>query len=143
MSTRSTAHFIDYSDTKPTAIIYRHSDGYPDGAGVDLRKFLAECATLPDPRFTDPAYLAAKYVVWLANEFNWTYDFSAKGMVKQRPTSRLEFLSVGIMDQDPGDIEYRYIVNCSKMVDGLPELKCFNTYSGAEEEIPDIPVATD
>ena len=68
MSTRSTTHFTDSTGT--VAIIYRHSDGYPEGAGRDLISFLKECKALPDPRLYDAPYLAAKYVVFLANMFN-------------------------------------------------------------------------
>jgi len=49
MSTRSTTHFIDSEfSTKPIAIVYRHSDGYPEGAGMDIARFLKLCKKLPD-----------------------------------------------------------------------------------------------
>ena len=137
-----------YGDSKtPAAIIYRHGDGYPEGAGVDLKRFFKECATLPDTRFNDPPYLAAKYVVWLANEFNWTYDFKGEKMERIRPASRLEFLSVGICMEDPGDIEYRYTVSCGKMIEGEPELKCYPVDREGKNQravkIPDIPEKKD
>ena len=37
MSTRSTTHF--QWEGRDFAIVYRHPDGYPDGAGVDILKF--------------------------------------------------------------------------------------------------------
>lgn len=126
MSTRSTTHFR-YGD-KTVAIIYRHSDGMPSGAGVDLRKFLNRCKALPDPRLDDPSYLAAKYVVFLAEMFAVDYGFDEdRTEYKATPKAeRLDFLSVGVMSQDPGDIEYRYVVNCNKINNrGLPDLKCY------------------
>lgn len=122
MSTRSTTHFTHASTTKPVAIIYRHPDGYPEGAGVDLLAFLDRCATLKDPRFSDPSYLAAKYVVFLAEMFAVDYDWKNGG--KTTPTKdRLDFISVGVMDRDPGDIEYRYVVECSNA--GRPKVTCY------------------
>ena len=46
MSTRSTTHFT-YGNGHgygPTAIIYRHGDGFPEAAGVDILRFLDECS---------------------------------------------------------------------------------------------------
>lgn len=104
MSTRCTLHFHGYGTMEDRAIVYRHCDGYPDGPhGVpaDLERFFAEVESQTnDTRFGDPCYLAAKYVVWQAGE-------NARG------SKPLDFLSVGIMMQDPFDIEYRYHINCS------------------------------
>lgn len=110
MSTRATIHFCNPESQKPTAIIYRHGDGYPDGLGKDLKAFIAEVrANVPDNRFNDPAYLAAKWVVW-----------DAANMVKYAHGTPhpLNFLSVGITDRDPDDIEWRYKVVC----DGKPTI---------------------
>jgi hypothetical protein len=142
MSTRSTTHFT-YGDTRqPTAIIYRHADGYPEGAGTDLLRFLDECSKLSDSRFGDPAYLAAKYVVFLADMFNVRYEWTKGKMSETKPESKLEFLSVGVLDRDPGDIEYRYTVNCGKLdEDGKPEVTCFSIYEKREVPIPKPAVA--
>src|ERR1035437_2348855 len=116
MSTRSTTHFI-YTEKETGkrflgAIIYRHSDGYPKGAGVDLFKFLGRCRKLDDSRFTDPSYLASRYVVFLGEMF--AADSNSVGTGKGRKyvytprTERLNFISVGVMMSDPFDIEYRY-----------------------------------
>ncbi|MGD0499073.1 MAG: hypothetical protein ABSC23_11615 [Bryobacteraceae bacterium] len=124
MSTRSTTHFIYGNPKRPEAIVYRHSDGYPAGAGVDLREFLDRCAKLKDPRLADPSYLAAKYVVFLAEMFNHgDYDPTEGGY--KPPVSRLEFISVGVMSGDPGDIEYRYVLDCQNLVGGRPRLTCY------------------
>jgi hypothetical protein len=140
MSTRSTTHFTYEANSKPTAIIYRHSDGYPEGAGVDLRRFIKQCSELNDSRLSDPSYLAAKYVVFLADMFNWSYDFKNGGMEKKRPASRLEFISVGVVNEDPGDIEYRYVINCGKIVNGLPELKCYSVGWDKPKKLKEVPI---
>lgn len=119
MSTRCTTHFRDSGSD--VAIVYRHGDGYPDGHGADLLRFLKECAELRDSRFNDPSYLAAKLVVWLANEFR------AGG------TTLLDFLSVGIVMSDPEDIEYMYTVDCGE--GEWPVVKCFEV-GGEEVPIP-------
>lgn len=111
MSTRSTTHFVDKLGDPPKAIIYRHADGYPTGAGADIYAFLKEVAeNVQDTRFDDASYLAAKYVVFLAREFSVDYDFSVSPMVTKPKASPLDFLSVGVMQDDPGDIEYRYTI---------------------------------
>jgi hypothetical protein len=172
MSTRSTTHFIDstYIDpvtNKPylSAIVYRHSDGYPKGAGVDLYKFLRRCKKLKDNRLDDDAFLAARYVVFLGEMFAVDYKFKdAAGKLhehshnpkdpneKREFTSvpkkeRLDFISCGIMMKDPCDIEYRYVVDTGKMVNGLPMVFCFkvsidddgNDISCEEVHIPGAP----
>ena len=111
MSTRCTLHF-GYGD-KPAAIIYRHSDGYPDGVLPDLERFFADVeAQTKDTRFDDPTYLAAKFVVWQAND----YVVAARKYPwrKGETVHMLDFLSVGVMLRDPGDIEYRYLINCGQ-----------------------------
>ena len=142
MSTRCTTHFVYGHSNPPVAIIYRHTDGYPEGAGVDLRKFLAECAKLKDSRLNDPSYLAGKYVVFLADMFNWKYNFSNSEITKSRPKSRLEFVSVGVVAEDPCDIEFRYTVNCENFEDGLPHISCVSAYSHKQVDIPQIPQET-
>jgi len=97
MSTRATVHFQGYGVTQ--AIVYRHSDGYPEGLGEDLNIFFTEVEKLKDKRFNDPTYLAAKFVVWQAGQYT-------------KPDSPLDFLSIGVMTEDPGDIEYRYLLAC-------------------------------
>jgi len=117
MSTRSTTHF-HWTKTKDdpaeygelAAIVYRHADGYPSGAGVDLQKFIARTGNLPDSRHDDAAYLAARYVVFLAEMFaiDWRAD-------PPRPKrDRLDFISCGIVREDPGDIDYRYHIQCGQ-----------------------------
>ena len=109
MSTRCTIHFKHAPSVPTIAIIYRHSDGYTDGEhGVlaGLGRFFADVQhQTKDTRFDDPTYLAAKFVVWQAG----------KHTKKDNP---LDFLGVGVVTTDPGDIEYRYIVTCAN--DAVP-----------------------
>jgi hypothetical protein len=98
MSTRATVHFRYMGKTE--AIVYRHNDGYPEGLGKDLQYFLEYInIRLKDNRFTDPTYLASKWVVWDSKKYAKDND--------------LDFLSVGVVMQDPGDINYRYYVDCN------------------------------
>ena len=124
MSTRSTTHFKYGSDTK--AIVYRHYDGSPESAGVELLEFFHELKnTIDDNRLDDASYLAAKMVVWLANTYNTHY--SNKTGKTEKAASIYDFLGVGVVMEDPDDIEYRYEVDCDKIgKNGLPEVKCFS-----------------
>ena len=114
MSTRATVHFEEGSHT--SAIIYRHCDGYPDGLGNDLEAFLTELGeNVKDTRFGDPSYLAAKWVVWDAMQM---HKYAAE---LYHDDHALNFLSVGIVSEDPPDIEWRYIVRCNG---GRPRIEC-------------------
>ena len=108
MSTRCVVNF-GYND-EVEAKIYRHSDGYPEGVLPDLKTFFSDVKKqTQDTRFDDPTYLAAKFVVWQANKYAYHYKDG-----KRRRSKRLDFLSVGVVMQNPLDIEYEYFVNCSK-----------------------------
>lgn len=140
MSTRCTTHFRHGKHTE--AIIYRHSDGYPDGAGVDIRRFFKRLKDhVPDNRFHDPAYLAAKYVVFLVETMRADMEEFYK-RIEETPKAKdtLDFLSVGVCKTDPGDIEYQYVVDCSKVTEDGPSLKCYDVCEGRKlVEIPAIP----
>jgi hypothetical protein len=99
MTTRATIHFQRDSETQ--AIVYIHSDGYPEGLGQDLETFLTEVEVqVVDTRFSDPAYLAARFIVWQASRY------------VRAGRSPLDFTGVGVVLEDPTDIEYRYLVGC-------------------------------
>lgn len=139
MSTRATIHFEEVQThefvddarkelaepvTHTSAIVYRHSDGYPEGLGDDLSKFIQAVRQLRDTRLSDPSYLAAKWVVFDAVAYQEMMD----SIYKDKPDTYtklygdrnpLAFLSVGIVQQDPGDIEYRYHVNCDGKVESI------------------------
>lgn len=138
MSTRSTTHFVAGGETH--AIVYRHPDGYPDGHGKDLQTFFADVENqTKDTRFSDPTYLAAKLVVWLAREFASHVDHGAEGLafVNHADERPMDFISVGVCMVDPFDIEYRYEVHCDDFDDdGRPRVVCTDVYSGNVVEIP-------
>lgn len=158
MSTRCTTHFLDEEGV--VAIVYRHWDGYPKVAGTDLCKFITRCKKLSNSRLGDASYLAARYVVFLGEVFasDGMFEDPAGKLHKhaynfKNPTekrkyviiprkNRLNFTGVGIVLTDPGDIEYRYTVDCSKIVNGRPEVKCFKVNIGDDgrdktrEEVP-------
>ena len=118
MSTRCTINFCQ--SRKTIAKIYRHSDGYPDGpCGVlaDLDTFFAAVeAQTTDTRFGDPSYLAAKFVVWQAEQNTKYTPIFAK-----TDPAPLNFLSLGIITRDPGDIEHTYFVDCD--TNGRPTVR--------------------
>lgn len=147
MSTRSTTHFVSGYEQTPEAIIYRHSDGYPEGHGRDLSLFFqAVEEQTEDRRFTDPSYLAAKLVVWLADRFAQRYEHTANGYeyVKSQP---LDFLSVGVVQEDPGDIEYRYVVDCGRLdAAQRPTITCYAVsggYDGRPINYEQVPIPPD
>jgi hypothetical protein len=136
MGTRSTTHFVYPDRTEPEAIIYRHWDGYPEGAGKDLMDFLKRVETFLDSRLTDPSYLAARYVAFLADLFAPKPDEPRPG----QSMDPLDFISVGVVRQDPSDIEYRYVVICDGSVNVKAyEVSCSypeNVWSETRVEIP-------
>jgi hypothetical protein len=94
----------------------------------DLETFFADVeAHTGDTRFTDPSYLAAKWVVWLAAMFAKPYDWS-KQSEKDAYREHLDatgcslaFISVGVLHSEPSDIQHRYFVDCSNLDgDGRP-----------------------
>jgi hypothetical protein len=105
MSTRCNIHFLASGEIYSN--IYRHSDGYPDGEhGVpaSFHQFFEELeGQTQDTRYSDPEYLAAKFLVWQASQF------------ARNPEAPLEFLSVSPCVQDHGDIEWVYKVNCDEL----------------------------
>lgn len=117
MATRCTVHFVSGKTTG--AIVYRHWDGYPDAMLPDLERFFEDVKKhTKDTRFDDPCYLAAKFIVWQANEgrktnLKYANDTVPKGGIRPEDAF-LDFLSVGPVMEDPGDIEYRYILHCDK-----------------------------
>ncbi len=123
MSTRCVINF-NYGK-RIEAKVYRHSDGYPAGeSGVlaDLQRFFAEVERQTnDNRYGDPSYLAAKFVVWQAEEYATDWEGN-----KKQP---LDFLGVGVCTRNPGDIEYIYTVKCKE--GGLrPEVTCRKARGG-------------
>jgi hypothetical protein len=115
MSTRCMIKFGEKRGKKlvAEAMIYQHSDGYPNGwHGVLVlmqRFFRAVEKDADDTRFNDPEFLAAKFVVWVTQTIGRKYASSNFG--KDGP---LNFLSHGVSLREHGDIEYCYFVDCSR-----------------------------
>ena len=124
MSTRAIVHFMQNGEIE--ARIYRHSDGYPEGLGQDLVAFLQELKdNVRDNRFNDAGYLAAKWVVRDAT-YNRQY---ANGEPHD-----LNFLGVGVVSADPGDIEYRYEgMGDDYDANGLPKVMVYDVYDESVE----------
>ena len=101
MSTRCQIGFYDSMEKdleKYEALIYRHSDGYPEGVLPDIVPFLKEFSS--DRGMTDIEYCSARLLQHLTN----LYDAYAKN-----------FLGYGISNSFHGDIEYFYAI-CSNGV---------------------------
>lgn len=106
MSTRCNIHFADeYGDS---ANVYRHCDGYPDtdeGVLADLDRFFTaveeQTRATGDTRFSDPGYLAARFIVWQASKYT-------------QPDGPLSFIGLGVMLEDAGDAAYIYRVMCGR-----------------------------
>ena len=125
MSTRCTINFMEGKALG--AKIYRHSDGYPErgesGVQSDLKRFFqavkAQCDnTSYGTRFGDPYYLAAKFIVWQAGEntrYANRYDMSDEELDAARKANPLNFGSIGVMMEDPGDIAWKYFLDCDNM----------------------------
>ena len=104
MSTRCNVHFTDNGDVE--ANVYKHCDGYPDAMLPTLEKFFADVeAQTRDTRFSDPSYLAAKYIVWQAGTY-------------ANDRAPLDFIGVGIAAGDAGDGAYVYTVECGNVRNG-------------------------
>ena len=98
--TNSNVYFCD-NDGTVVANIYIHGDGMT--LGETLNKFLLEVQKkVSDNRFNCPSYLAAKFIVWMAKK-------------KKTGSNYLDFLSIGVMQDDAGDIKYRYKVICNEL----------------------------
>lgn len=107
MSTRCQIGVYKNSDrdiTKPSVVIYRHSDGYPDGAGKDLLDIVKRYKK--QRSMNDSEYLAANILGFMkAEQINW-----ANSLEKYKET--WEFVGYGICGDKKlhGDIEYFYAV---------------------------------
>lgn len=149
MATRCNIHF-DHGRSVH-ANIYRHSDGYPGkvengepveyGVLQDLLEFFRLLkAEVPDARFGQAEYLAAKFLVWQSQQltqYGRVYK-PAKGPVDEKgygPEHPLQFLGVSPCLRDHGDIEYIYEVNCDKLdANGFPQVRWKEAYKGARSK---------
>lgn len=87
------------------AKLYRHCDGYPGGVDRDLEAFfeyIEQALQGHSRRYSDPEYLAARFIVWDAAEHARKYH----------PNRPLDYTGLGVAMQDHGDIEYLWFVEC-------------------------------
>lgn len=101
MSTRAQIRFEEKGN--PVAVIYRHSDGYPEGILADLVEFCVWLTGPPEGRpIRDLEYAAANLVYWYKLQL-------------ARIRSGAEKLGVGICPTDAshihGDAEYLYVID--------------------------------
>ena len=138
MSTRCQIGIYEQGDSpieKPSVLLYKHSDGYPDGVLPTLQPF---CERFRDGRgLEDTEYLAA----WLLFEFMET-DFKKKYGAKN--FHGMEFCGFGICGdrQIHGDIEYFYRVDPDKIAVFEPvgiwekySSKDFDKYDAAKSDL--------
>ena len=123
MSTNAIIRFT--AGEEVIAHLYQHADGYPDGEhGVPAtleRFFDAIESQTGDTRYTDPAYLAARFVVFSAygnsrhasceHGYARSGDRAAPHAHGELPC--LAFLSIGVVS-DTYSGEYVYTVDCAR-----------------------------
>lgn len=124
MSTRSQWSFREGS--KQIALIYKHSDGYPDGehGGFAVwERFIAkvkqDCRSGSQYgyRFDDAEYLSAKFLYYLIRWENQNNTF--------------DFGGIGVGAELHGDTEYLYEIDCDNPNLTIPpRLRCKEVYSG-------------
>lgn len=113
MSTRAHIGFFEKEPTeaertKPEVLIYKHSDGYPEGTLPQLTEF---CKLFNEHRgLRDNEYATARCVQFMTN-----YDdkemaewHKEQGRKENNPT--WSFLGYGVGTGFHGDIEYYYVV---------------------------------
>jgi len=150
MSTRCQIEFVCNSKSEgkkrvESILIYRHSDGYPEGVIPDLKKFLKWLGG----RIEDIEYASASFIYWSKRRFEelyYNYDFKMVGDKfkqignKKKWSDPQDFNSTlligfGICEKDcfHGDIEYFYQVitninwdnNLHNKLMGV-KIKCFD-----------------
>jgi hypothetical protein len=88
MGARLVVTFANNIDAEPAAHVYLHWGGETAGeVAQTMQSFFDRIETLSDPRRDDMPYLAAKMVVWAADEH-------------RRGDDPLDFLSVGVVGSD-------------------------------------------
>ena len=106
MSTRSQIGIYENSASieKPTSIIYRHSDGYPEGKNGVIAVLMPFLKDFKSQRGDDTEYLAAQLVHRLI-EKDKNHAISAGYYNKDS-----KYLGYGISNNIHSDIEYYYAI---------------------------------
>ncbi len=131
MGARLMVDFVGHNDSV-VARVYDHgaADNVSDASAV-LHAFVrAVKAQTEDTRFTDPSYLAAKFVTWRAIQYvNGQYGSG----------NPLDFLSVGIMPTGPeglGPEEQRARIVCTSSPPAILVLHRDGDWEPADPDIP-------
>lgn len=110
MSTRAS---IIIKDDATTLYLYRHSDGYPNGCGVDLKEFVEGYAN------GSMRNNAPQSAGWLILRGHWEYrDYKAPTQYTPDTSDRFSGWKVGAYEPTDGlagDAEYIYIIDLEKM----------------------------
>ena len=120
MSTRCQIEFSSiYKNEKKekrteSILVYRHSDGYPEGVIPDIKKFLK----WNGGRINDIEYTAANFIYWSKRNFEEKYYYEEWGGGKNKKWSDAQdfnsilLIGFGICEKENfhGDIEYFYNV---------------------------------
>ena len=144
MSTRCQIGFYESKDQKNSefeALIYKHSDGYPDGV---LPTLVPMCQVFEERRgMTDTEYLAA----WVLASFISFHIKQGRKLSKElrfiKNRDGIDCLGFGICKGFHGDIEYFYkvspnLIQVYEVGEGLPD-----EWSNIVQEIPIIFLKTD
>lgn len=130
VSTRAQIGFYDKVDQpveKHVALIYKHSDGYPEGIIPYLIEFAKEIKRL------DAEYASARFLQFMCNSDDLHMEkFSKRNKMSRKVWENLGF---GICNAFHGDIEYYYAVNPEGVqiyacrYDGEPETSALSKLS--------------
>ena len=102
--TRRNYDFANLSNRFDEPLIYRHSDGYPEGEHGVIAFLKPFCETFINIRGFDDSYLAARLIQHMCNK----YDSSCSQHWEDLDT--IQLLGHGIDNDIHGDIEYFYVV---------------------------------
>lgn len=136
MSTRSTVHFVNESWDQDF-VVYVHQDGYPSCRGKQVLDFLRVCKEeLKDPRLGEAGVTAARFVAYMIDQ----YHQDTKQYVNEwMDTHPLAAISVKMAHGDPGDIEFRYDVDCDNLDDeGYPSVTVEDIYAGTVRPLTEV-----
>ena len=117
MSTRCQIAFYDDEDEKDlskfNALIYRHSDGYPEGENGVLHDILPFLKWFKKERgLEDMEYTSARLLQWLCN----VYDKETKDYEEEKGEAGYTgILGHGISKDFHWDIAYLYAIYCDRI----------------------------
>ena len=96
---------------KPEVLLYRHSDGYPDGVLPEMMPFLR---WFKKGRGMDVEYLGARLLQWLCNKYDG-YGIANNFSPEIYDAGMTGVLGYGICKELHGDIEFYYAVYPDKV----------------------------